>query len=116
MRAAYLVGSRIGRLLRRLQQPWTGPAREYTGRRHSPSAYCSSQGISLVRSFWHFEAVASLSTGSRPDWMPPQADIIAVPISWVSSKSGPRVAVALAFFVGIFFVSLALRWGSYQLP
>jgi AraC-like DNA-binding protein len=108
--AAYLVGFSESAAFSSAFKRWTGRSPgEYTGRTSlAKRLLLLPVAFLLFGSFWLLEAVASLSTGSRPDWMPSQADIIAVPISWVSSKVGPRVAEALAFFVGIFFVSLAL--------
>jgi AraC-like DNA-binding protein len=108
--AAYLVGFSESAAFSGAFKRWTGRSPgEYTGRTSlAKRLLLQPVAFLLFGSFWLLEAVASLSTGSRPDWMPPQADIIAVPISWVSLKAGPRVAAALAFFVGIFFVSLAL--------
>jgi hypothetical protein len=65
-------------------------------------------GFLLFGFVWLLGALVSISTGSRLDWMPTQVNIIAVPISWVSSKVDSRVVAALAFFVGMFFVALAI--------
>jgi AraC-like DNA-binding protein len=107
---AYLVGFPEAAALSRAFKRWTGrsPA-EYTGRT-SPVTRRLLQAVAflLLGMGWLFGALVSLSTASRPDWMPPQLDIIAAPISWVSSKAGSGVVAGLAFLVGIFFVSLAI--------
>jgi len=107
---AYLVGFSEPAAFSRALKRWTGlnPA-EYTGRT-SPVRRLLPQAVaSLVFGvLWLFGALASISTGSRPDWMPLKVDIIAVPISWVSSKVDSRAVAAFAFIVGIFFVSLAI--------
>lgn len=108
--AAYLVGFSESDAFPRAFKRWTGRSPgEYTGRT-SPVKRLLLQAVVflLFGIFWLLAALVSLSTGGRPDWMPPQVDIIAAPISWVSSKAGPHVGAALAFFVGIFFVTLAI--------
>ena len=107
---AYLVGFSETAAFSRAFKRWTGRSPgEYTGRT-TPirRLLLRAVGSFLFGGFWLFGALASLSTGSRPDWMPPQVEIITVPISWVSSKVGSHVGAALALLVGIFFVSLAI--------
>lgn len=107
---AYLVGFSEAAGFSRAFKRWTGlnPG-EYTGRT-SPVRRLLPQALAslLFGILCLFGALACISTGTRPDWMPPQVAIITLPISWVSSKAGSRVTAALAFFAGIVFVALAI--------
>lgn len=107
---AYLVGFSETVAFSRAFKRWTGlNPREYTGRT-SPVRRLVPQAVAslLFGILCLCGALASISAGSRPDWMPPQVAIIAVPISWVSSKVGSRLTAALAFFAGIVFILLAI--------
>jgi AraC-like DNA-binding protein len=108
--AAYLVGFSEPAAFRRAFKRWTGRSPgEYTGRT-SPVKRLLVQAVVflLFGILGLLGALVFLPTGSKPDWMPQQIDIIAVPISWVSSKVGPRLGAALAFSVALVFTSLAI--------
>jgi AraC-like DNA-binding protein len=107
---AYLVGFSEPVAFSRAFKRWTGRSpSEYTGRTSLiRRLLLQTVAFFLFGIFWLFGALVSPSTGSRPDWMPPQVDIIVAPISWVSSELGPRVGTALAYFVGLVFTSLAI--------
>ena len=107
---AYLVGFSEPAAFSRAFKRWTGlnPG-EYTGRT-SPARRLLPQAVTslLFGILWLFGAAASISTGGRPDWMPPQVAIIKVPVTWISSRVGSGVTAGLAFFAGIVFVSWAI--------
>jgi len=107
---AYLVGFSETAAFSRAFKRWTGRTPdEYTGRtsrigRLLPQAV----GSLLFGIFWWFGALACLSIGSRPNWIPPQVEVITVPISRFSTKVDSRVLAALAFLVGASLVSFAI--------
>jgi AraC-like DNA-binding protein len=107
---AYLVGFSETPTFSRAFMRWTGcTPGEYAGRT-SPvrRLLLRSAGPLLFGVFWLLGALAFLSIGSRPDWIPPQVDVVTAPISWLSAKVDPRVLAALAFLVGIVLVSWAI--------
>jgi AraC-like DNA-binding protein len=107
---AYLVGFSERAAFSRAFKRWTGLSPgEYTGRA-SPVRRLLLQSVLflLLGIVGLLGALAFLPAASRPDWMPPQVDVIAVPIAWISSKAASRAGATLAFSVGIVFVSLAI--------
>jgi len=109
---AYLVGFSELAAFSRAFKRWTGRSpSEYMGRTSLiRRRLLQAVAFFLFGIIWLFVAVAlvSPSTGSGPDWMPPQINIIVEPISWVSSIVGSRVGAVLACFVGFVFTSLAI--------
>jgi len=107
---AYLVGFSETAAFSRAFKRWTGRTPgEYTGRT-SPIRRLLPQAVGslLFGIFWLFGALASLSLGSRPDWIPVWVEVITAPISRFSGKMDPRALAALAFLVGILLVSFAI--------
>jgi AraC-like DNA-binding protein len=107
---AYLVGFPEAPAFSRAFKRWTGLSPgEYTGRTSLVRRrLLQAVAFLLFGVFWLFGAFVFISTGRGPDWMPPQVDVIAAPVSWVASKVGSRLGAALGFSVGAFFVSLAI--------
>ena len=107
---AYLVGFSEPAAFYRAFQRWTGRSPgEYTGRTSLiKPLLLQAVALLLFGIFCLFGALVSSWTGTRPDWLPPQVDIIVEPVSWVSSKVGPRIGAALAYFVGVVFTSLGI--------
>lgn len=68
---------------------------------------------SLIGGVWLLiGAVVALNDGKWPAFMPPQLDLIAVPLSMISEKWGAYTGGAVAAFLGLALVAFGIFIGT----